>query len=121
MRTGFNVHPASIANFLNTIPEISQSTVIGFEHPEEQCVPVAFIVLDEEKTKGKTDEEIRKHIMKECVSNLEQTSVPYDIVFTNDLPINLGGKVDQIRIARESGIDLTKEPKIKKRVLYFKQ
>lgn len=121
MRTGFNVHPASISNFLNTIPEISQSTVIGFEHPEEQCVPVAFIVLDEQKTKGKTDEEIRNHIMKECVSNLEQTSVPYDIVFTNDLPINLGGKVDQIRIAKESGIDLNKEPKIKKRVLYFKQ
>ena len=121
MRTGFNVHPSSIANFLNTIPLVSESVVIGFEHPEEQCVPVAFIVLNKELTKNMTEEEIRKEIREECVSNLEQTSVPYDIVFTNTLPINLGGKVDQIRIKQESGIDFMKESKVKKRVLTFEQ
>ena len=119
MRTGFNVHPQSISAFIDTIPGVKQSTVIGFEHPEEQCVPVAFVVLDENEVNGRSDEEMRKLIMDACIVNLEQTSVPFDVLFANDLPINLGGKIDQIKIAAESGIDLTKNLKIKKRVLYF--
>lgn len=121
MRTGFNVHPSSISNFIDTIPGVSESAVIGFEHPEEQCVPIAFVVLDNNRDKEMTEEKMREKIMQECVANLEQTSVPYEIVFTNTLPINLGGKVDQIRIAKESGIDLMKDLKVKKKVLKFEQ
>lgn len=119
MRTGFNVHPSSISNFINTIPGVAECVVIGFEHPEEQCVPIAFVVLNDEKMNNMTEEQMRKKIMEECIANLEQTSVPYDIVFTNTLPINLGGKVDQIRIVKESEIDLMKDHKVKKRVLKF--
>lgn len=121
MRTGFNVHPSSISNFIDTIPGVSESVVIGFKHPQEQCVPIAFVVLDNDRDKEMTEENMRKKIMQECIANLEQTSVPYEVVFTNALPINLGGKVDQMRIVKESEIDLMKNPKVKKRLLKFEQ
>lgn len=117
MRTGFNVHPAKIAEFINTIDFVKNSVVIGFNHPKEVCVPIAFVQLDESLINGLSDEKIREILMNECFSNLEETSVPYDFVFTNDLPINLGGKIDIRRIEKESEIDLEKG-KIKRK-LYF--
>lgn len=117
MRTGFNVHPAKISEFINTIDFVKNSIVIGFDHPKEVCVPVAFVELDEAKTKGMNDEEIEKLLLNECFSNLEETSVPYTFVFVDTLPINLGGKIDQIKIKKESDIDLNKG-KVKKRVFF---
>ena len=118
MRTGFNVHPSKIAEFINTIPIVKNSVVIGFEHAKEQCVPIAFVELNEEYTFGKNDEELQNEIMKKCYDNLEETSVPYGVVFVDSLPINLGGKIDQITIKEKSGIDLIKNPKIKKRIKF---
>lgn len=119
MRTGFNVHPAKIAEFINTIPFVKNCTVIGYDHASEQCVPIAFIELNDDMIVGKTDEELQELLQKICYENLEETSVPYGYVFVDELPINVGGKIDQIEIKKESGIDLINNPKIKKRI-YFK-
>ena len=43
--------------------------------------------------------------MKECFENLEATSVPYDIVFVDKVPINAGGKKDAVRVKKEANID----------------
>lgn len=118
MRTGFNVHPSSIAEFINTLDYVQNSHVIGFEHPAEQCVPIAFIVAD--KTTGKSLEEIEDYIKEECYKNLEETSVPYGYVFVDTLPVNLGGKIDGRAIQAASGIDLLKEDKLPKKELTFK-
>lgn len=120
MRTGFNVHPSKITEFINSIEFVKNSIVIGFEHPSEQCVPIAFIEIDEEKIKGRTEKQLEEELKKLCYDNLEETSVPYAYVFVNLLPINLGGKIDQQKIKNESQIDLTISPKVKKRV-YFEQ
>ena len=112
MRTGFNVHPAKIAEFLNGIDLVEDNAVVGFEHPKEQCVPVAFIKLDKEKTKGKTEEEIREIINNYCYTNLEETSIPYEIRFVDELPLNSGGKIDVQKLKNESKIDYNKEVKI---------
>ena len=117
MRTGFNVHPSAISEFLNTIPFVKNSYVIGFEHPQEQCVPIAFVVANEDC--GKSNEEIEKYIHEECYKNLEETSVPYGYVFVDALPINLGGKIDGKKIQEVSEIDLMKEDKIPKKELFF--
>ena len=117
MRTGFNVHPSSIAEFINTLDYVKNSHVIGFEHPAEQCVPIAFIVAD--RTAGKSLEEIENYIKEECYKNLEETSVPYGYVFVDALPVNLGGKIDGRAIQEASGIDLMKEDKIPQKELYF--
>ena len=106
MRTGFNVHPSKIAEFINTIDGVKNSYVMGFEHPVEQCVPVAFIELTEDK-KDKC-EEMLSYIKNKCFTNLEETSIPYEYLFVDTLPINVGGKIDGIRLKKESNIDYMK-------------
>ena len=119
MRTGFNVHPSSIAEFINTLPFVKNSYVIGFDHPKEQCVPIAFVVIDESTTLSQ--EEIEAKLKEACYSNLEETSVPYDFVFVDELPINMGGKVDSRTIVRTSEIDLMTNDKVMKKRLTFKR
>lgn len=118
MRTGFNVHPSAISEYINTLPFVINSHVIGFEHPAEQCVPIAFIVADQDC--GKSHEEIEQLIKEECYKNLEETSVPYGYVFVDKLPVNLGGKIDGRTIKAASGIDLMKNDRIPKKELSFK-
>ena len=112
MRTGFNVHPGKISEFINELDFIEENVVIGFDHPKEQCVPVAFIKLDKNKTEGKTEEELRDFINNYCYANLEETSIPYEIRFVDELPLNSGGKIDVQKLKNESEIDYNKEVKI---------
>lgn len=115
MRTGFNVHPNKIAEFINTIPCVQNSYVMGFDHPAEQCVPVAFIVLN--KNIGISEEEALEQIKNICYKNLEETSVPYEYRFVSELPINVGGKIDGLKLKKESNIDYMKENKVLKKTI----
>ena len=115
MRTGFNVHPNKIAEFINTIPCVQNSYVMGFDHPAEQCVPVAFIVLN--KNMGISEEEALDQIKNICYKNLEETSVPYEYRFVSELPINVGGKIDGLKLKKESNIDYMKENKVLKKTI----
>lgn len=119
MRTGFNVHPSKISEFINTLPFVKNSYVMGFDHPKEQCVPIAFVVIDEEF--GLTKEEVEKELRNACYSELEETSVPYDYVFVDELPINLGGKIDGQTIKKVSEINLMENNKVIKKTLTFKK
>ena len=103
MRTGFNVHPNTVAEFINTLPYVQNSYVMGFDHPTQQCVPVAFIVLN--KNLELSEEEVLEEIKSMCFKNLEETSVPYEYVFVDELPINVGGKIDGLKLKEESKID----------------
>ena len=104
MRTGFNVHPSKISEFINTIPAVKESYVMGFEHPKEQTVPVAFIVLED----NINEEEVKQEIENICYKNLEETSVPYEYVFVPSLPRKPGGKIDGLKLKEESNIDYMK-------------
>lgn len=103
MRMGFNVHPSTIAEFINTISFVKNSVVIGFEHPKEQSVPIAFIEAEHFNIKVKEMSEI---IKQACYEALEEPSVPYSFVFVDELPINAGGKIDIQRIRNDSKINL---------------
>ena len=103
MRTGFNVHPSKITEFLETLPYVKEAIVIGYTHPTEQKVPVAFIVLKDEYL-GK-EEEILNKIKEHCYNSLEETSIPYEYVFVDTLPRNLGGKVDENKLVESSNIN----------------
>ena len=108
MRNGFNVHPSKIEEFINTIPYVKESKVIGFDHPEQQKVPVAFISLVED-TKGYSEDEILDLIKYSCYENLEEMSIPYDWRILPELPHNLGGKIDQNILINQSGINYVKK------------
>lgn len=106
MRTGFNVHPGKIAEFISTLPYIRNVAVIGFDHPLEQTVPVAFIEIDENSNINQ--EEIRKMVMNSCFENLEEPSVPVECIVLDQIPINAGGKIDIPRLKSETNIDFSK-------------
>ena len=118
MRSGFNVHPSKITEFIDCLPDVKESIVVGVEHPDEQCVPVAFIVPE---NNGKSIEEIEEDVKKECSESLEACSVPYDYVFVDQLPINLGGKIDKNKILEKANIDFKANPKVLNKRITFKQ
>lgn len=116
MRKGFNVHPSKINEFLDTIDIVESSKVVGVSHPDEQMVPVAFIKLKD----GISCEDAKKRILEECFYNLEEPSIPYEIVFVDQMPRNLGGKIDGNYLLELSGIDYSNNQdvdKIKKLII----
>ncbi len=119
MRTGFNVHPSKIQEYINTLPCVKDSVVIGFDHPEEQKVPVAFITLTEEAEKN--EEEALQYIQSMCYENLEELSIPYDWIITDTLPRNLGGKIDTNLLMQISDIDYMKDKKATGKVLKLRK
>ena len=119
MRTGFNVHPSKIAEFLDSIYFVRNSAVIGFEHPQEQSVPVAFIEIDSKYLDRDLDE-LKEELRIACFDSLEETSIPVDFVFVDTIPINLGGKVDNNRIKNESKIDFMNGSNVPKVLKFMK-
>ena len=119
MRTGFNVHPSKIAEFLDSIYFVRNSAVIGFEHPQEQSVPVAFIEIDSKYLDRDLDE-LKEELRIACFDSLEETSIPVDFVFVDTIPITLGGKVDNNRIKNESKIDFNKSSNVPKVLKFMK-
>lgn len=104
-RKGFNVHPNTIANYIMTLNGVKGCEVIGIDHPYEQKVPVAFI----ERSSNIDEESLKKFILDQCALNLEETSIPYDIIFVDELPRNLGGKVDPKRLLEITNVDFSNE------------
>lgn len=103
-RRGFNVHPNTVADFISSLPIVEKAFVMGINHPDEQMVPVAFVKLKEEMSLKEAENIINEN----CYQFLEETSIPYEIVFVSDLPLNLGGKVDTKKLLEVSKIDYFK-------------
>lgn len=103
-RRGFNVHPNTVADFISSLPIVEKAFVMGINHPDEQTVPVAFVKLKEEMSLKEAENIINEN----CYQFLEETSIPYEIVFVSDLPLNLGGKVDTKKLLELSQIDYFK-------------
>lgn len=102
MRTGFNVHPAKITEFISQIPGVRECIVAGIPHPNEQMVPVAFVVL--ENGAYLSNEDAEKHIKAIVTDNLCETDIPKDWYFVDSLPRNMGGKIDVAKLVSESGV-----------------
>ena len=114
MRTGFNVHPSKIAEFIDGLPHVRNSAVIGFEHPDEQMVPIAFV----EKNDDTPFEEIKEELKSECYKELEETSVPYDYIEVDEIPLNAGGKIDVNLIKQKANIDLNTNSNCPKKLVF---
>ncbi len=101
-RNGMNVHPGSITEFIKRIPNVDDCVVTGVEHPDEQNVPIAFIKLED--TNVDLDLEIQK-INEYCYGGLEETSIPYEVFFVENIPINAGGKPDVKYLLETTKVD----------------
>lgn len=102
MRTGFNVHPSKITEFIVSLTEVKECIVAGVPHPDEQMVPVAFVVL--EKNAFANDEEAKRYLIDVSIKNLSETDVPMDWFFVDALPRNMGGKIDTQKLIESCNV-----------------
>lgn len=103
MRTGFNVHPSKISEFIISLPEVKECVVVGVPHPKEQMVPVAFVVLNDATQDASTAKTV---LYEKCMKNLSETDIPLDWYFVDEsLPRNMGGKIDSKKLLEEFKVD----------------
>ena len=106
MRTGFNVHPSKISEFIISLPEVKDCVVVGVPHPTEQMVPVAFVVLQDSNADASV---VKERLTKECKQGLSETDIPLDWFFVNELPRNMGGKVDTKKLVESCNVNYLKQ------------
>jgi malonyl-CoA/methylmalonyl-CoA synthetase len=89
---GFNVYPAEVEGFLNELPGVGESAVIGVPHPDFGEAVVAVIT-----PLGQPDPEA---LIRELKGRIAGFKVPKRVVVVNELPRNAMGKV-QKKLLRE--------------------
>lgn len=92
---GHNVYPSEVEEVLYQHPAISEVTVIGKKINSIEETVVAFVVL--KKGYRTTDEELLEFTQK----YLATYKCPSSIVFLEELPKNVTGKIDKNRLRKD--------------------
>lgn len=96
---GLNVYPKEIEAQIDEIPDVRESAVFGVPHPDfGECVTAVVVPRD----KDRLTEEI---VMSFLEGKLAKFKLPKRIIFANEIPRNVMGKV-QKNVLRESYKDL---------------
>ncbi|MEX1035803.1 MAG: malonyl-CoA synthase [Sneathiella sp.] len=95
---GYNVYPKEIESFIDEMPGVGESAVVGRPHPDFGEAVVAFIVPDG-SVPGLSGEDVSAFI-KEKLANFK---VPKQVFIVDDLPRNTMGKVQKNQL-RERAI-----------------
>jgi long-chain acyl-CoA synthetase len=85
--SGFNVYPAEVEAVLREHPAVQDVAVVGVPHPHQGEAVKAFIV----ERPGVAVEE--DEIISWCSGRLARYKCPSKILFVDELPTNLSGKV----------------------------
>lgn len=91
---GYNVYPREIDEFLMTHPSVRDAAVIGVPDELRGEKVIAYVVLQEGS--HATQEEIIKY----CRDNIAKYKIPKKIIFKDELPKTMAGKVLR-RVLRE--------------------
>ncbi len=86
---GFNVYPAEIEGYLNDMPGVAESAVIGVAHPDFGEAVVAVVVP---KAGATIDDAVVIAALKSRIANFK---VPKRVFVVNELPRNTMGKVQK--------------------------
>jgi malonyl-CoA/methylmalonyl-CoA synthetase len=97
---GLNVYPKEVELFIDELPGVKESAVIGIAHPDLGEVAVAVVVRE---TGCDTKD---AEIIRACRKSLAAFKVPRQVVFVDELPRNTMSKV-QKNILRETFDDLS--------------
>lgn len=102
--SGYNVYPTQIERVIEELPEVEKCAVVSMPHPYKKEVAKAYIILGREhKGNSFVYDKIRQH----CKKNLAHHSIPYKYEFVNELPKTPYGKVDFMKLQKESA-EITK-------------
>ncbi len=85
--SGFNVYPGEVERVLVEHPSIEAAAVVGVQHPHSGEAVKAFVVASE----GESVEE--DEIIMFCESRLARYKCPQKVLFVDEIPQGLGGKV----------------------------
>jgi long-chain acyl-CoA synthetase len=85
--SGFNVYPAEVEDVLLEHPAVDACAVVGVAHEYSGESVKAFVVLANDQT---VDEE---SLIAFCADRLARYKCPEKVVFVDELPIGLGGKI----------------------------
>jgi malonyl-CoA/methylmalonyl-CoA synthetase len=86
---GYNVYPAEIEGFINDMPGVAESAVVGVPHPDFGEVGVAAVVA---RPGAALDAEALLAALKTRIANFK---VPKRVFVVADLPRNAMGKVQK--------------------------
>ncbi|MBL4907708.1 MAG: malonyl-CoA synthase [Sneathiella sp.] len=86
---GYNVYPKEIESYLDEMPGVLESAVVGRPHPDFGEAVVAFIVLDGENSVTEQD------VIDFVKDKLANFKVPKQVFITKELPRNTMGKVQK--------------------------
>jgi acyl-CoA synthetase (AMP-forming)/AMP-acid ligase II len=89
---GEKVSPVEVENVIYNLQGIREVAVLGIPDPIISQSIVAFI------TKHESSELTEKEIFKECTTHLESFMVPQKVIFLDEMPKNLNGKIDKKRL-----------------------
>ena len=93
--SGFNVYPRTIEEALAEHPAVEENNVIGVPDTYRGEAPVAFVKLREGKTA--TEAEIKKFL----ADKLNKIEMPKEIIFKDQLPKTLIGKLSKKELREE--------------------
>ncbi len=85
--SGFNVYPAEVEEVLMEHPDVAEVGVIGVPHPHTGEAVKAFVVL---KPGAAAHEDT---LVSWCLDNLARYKCPSKILFVDELPRNVSGKL----------------------------
>jgi len=85
--SGFNVYPAEVEDVLLGHPDVAECGVVGVPHPHTGEAVKAFVVL---QAGARAHED---SLVSWCLDNLARYKCPSKIVFVDELPRNVSGKL----------------------------
>jgi len=86
---GYNVYPAEIEGYINELPEVAESALVGVPHPDFGEVGVAVVVCKPGKTVS------AEAVVASLKSRLANFKIPKKCFVVADLPRNTMGKVQK--------------------------
>ncbi len=94
--SGFNVYPGEVESVLAEHPGITQAAVVGVQHPHSGEAVKAFVVVEDGAAVEEDD------VIAFCEQRLARYKCPQKIIFVDEIPQGLGGKVlkRELRSAR---------------------
>ena len=86
---GYNVYPAEIEGYINELPGVLESALVGVPHPDFGEVGVAVVVARQGAVLAGTD------IIARLKAKLANFKIPKRCVIVHELPRNAMGKVQK--------------------------
>ena len=99
---GYNVYPGQVENAIDSCPEVSYSCVIGVKDPRRMHRVRAYIVLKDGEV---GDDAMKEKIMAHLKESVAGYALPKEIIFREELPKTLVGKVAYRALEEEANAE----------------